>query len=197
MKKVVFTSLVFLMTLSVFGQKKFPLTIAIGNEATAVPYTRFFTTPIHPTLQVGTEFVYNSAQHFRFYQTANVGYIFHNYLYQGYYLNTEVAYDYIFSFGLVLKARFGLGFLHTFATQEEYQFKDGEYVNGPDWGNIRLMPVFSLGLGYQLDKASADSPELFVLYKSWVEYPYSPGFIPIMTHINLNLGIRFYIKRNK
>jgi hypothetical protein len=197
MKNFLITSLVCILSLSAFSQKEFPLTIAIGNEATAVPYTRFFTTPVHPTFQIGTEFLYKQGPHFRFYQTANVGYIFHNYLYQGYYLNSAVAYDYIFSFGLVLKARFGLGFLHTFATQEEYQFKDGEYVSGPDWGNVRLMPGLSLGLGYRFNKTKPDSPEIFVLYKSWVEYPYSPGFIPVMTHINLDLGVRFYIKRKK
>lgn len=197
MKKFIYTGLFAFCMVSVFGQKYFPLTVALGNEATAIPYTRFFTTPIHPTLQIGTEFMYKQGPHFRFYQTANVGYIFHNYLYQGYYLNTEVACDYVFSFGLVLKGLFGLGFLHTFATQEEYQLKNGEYVSGPDWGNLRLMPVLSVGLGYQIEKENPNSPEIFILYKSWVEYPYSPGFIPVMTHIILEAGIKFDIKRKK
>jgi hypothetical protein len=197
MKKIIFTLVVVLFSASLFGQKSFPLTIAVGNESTAVPYSRFFTSPVHPTLQVGTEFLYKDGPHFRFYQTANVGYIFHNYLYQGYYLNTEVAYDYMFSFGLSLKSRFGIGFLHTFATQEEYQLENGEYVSGPDWGNARLMPSLSIGLGYHLMKDSENPPEIFLLYTSWIEYPYSPGFIPVMTHITLQLGVKFYIKQRK
>lgn len=197
MKRILLATLVVLGSVSLFGQKYFPLTIALGNEATAIPYTNIFTTPLHPTLQVGTEFLYKKDIHYRFYQTANLGYIFHNYLYQGYYLNSEVGYDYLFSFGLVLKGLFGLGFLHTFATQEEYQFKDGEYVSGPDWGNVRLMPVLSIGMGYQIAKDKPHSPEIFMLYKSWIEYPYSPGFIPVMTHIILEVGVKFDIKCKK
>jgi hypothetical protein len=197
MKKLFFITLIVLSSTSILGQKSFPVTVAFGNEATSVPYTRFFTTPIHPTLQVGTEFLYKEGPHFRFYQTANVGYIFHNYLYQGFYLNSEISYDYLFSFGLVLKSKFGLGYLHTFATQEEYQLKDGEYVSGPDWGNARMMPSLSIGLGYRLTKDIENPPEIFLLYTSWIEYPYSPGFIPVMTHITLQLGVKFYIKTRK
>jgi hypothetical protein len=31
-----------------------------------------------------------------------------------------------------------------------------------------------------------------VLYQSWLEYPYSPGFIPLMSHTSLQVGTKFY-----
>jgi hypothetical protein len=54
------------------------------------------------------------------------------------------------------------------------------------------MPSLSLGAGYRLKRESAESPEIFMLYQSWAEYPYSPGFIPLMTHISLHLGFKYY-----
>jgi len=176
------------------GQPSLPVKLAFSNEATAIPYTRLFTTPVHPCIQIGTEYQYKAGPHYEFYQTANLGYIFHNYLYQGIYLNTGIGYDYKFNFGLKLKSSFEVGYLHTFTTQDEYQFGDKEYVNGTDRGNSRLMPALSIGAGYLLKKGNSNSPEIFLLYKSWVEYPYSPGFIPMMAHISLEIGGKFYIK---
>jgi len=177
--------------------RKLPVIISFGNEATAIPYTTIFTSPVHPVFQFGTEFQYKTGPHFSFYQTANLGYIYHNYLYQGFYVNSQVGYDYKFNFGLNLKALFGLGYLHTFSTREEYQFSNGTYANGTDWGNARLMPMLSLGLGYRFNTENPQSTEAFLLYNSWVEYPYSPDFIPVMTHIGLEFGVKFYLAKKK
>ena len=182
-----------LSPLLLFSQPSWPVKVAVSNEATAIPFTRFFTTPLHPCLQVGTEYLYKSGPNHNWYQTANLGYIYHDHLYQGIYLNTGIGYDYKFSFGLKLKGLFELGYLHTFTTQDEYQFEEGEFVNGTDWGNARLMPMLSVGAGYLLKKDDPLSPEIFLLYKSWIEYPYSPGFIPMMSHINLEIGYKFYL----
>lgn len=193
MRRILITFFWGVFAFSSYCQTDFPIKIGVSNEATAIPYTRFFTSPIHPTIQVGTEYFYSSGLHHDFYQTGNLGYIFHNYLYQGIYLNTGVGYDYIFEFGLKLKSIFELGYLHTYSTQDEYQLEDGAYVNGTDWGNARLMPTLSLGFGYVFKNEKTVTAEIFFLYKSWVEYPYSPGFIPVMTHINLEIGYKHYI----
>jgi hypothetical protein len=196
MIKSILISLLILVCLDSLSQE-IPVRVAFGNEATAIPYTKFFSTPFHPVAQIGTEFAYKENTHNYLYQTANLGYIYHKYLYQGIYLSTELGYDYRFDFGLNLKAMFGLGYLQTFAVSDEYQFKDGEYVLGKDWGNARLMPSLSIGAGYRIKPADTHSPEIFVLYQSWVEYPYSPGFIPLMTHIDLMVGMKFFINTSK
>ncbi len=149
MKRLIFIAILAFLGLRGFAQKQLPITVGIGNEATAIPFTKIFSVPVHPTVQIGTDFTYGKRDHHRLFQTINLGYIYHRHLYQGVYLSTELGYDYVFSFGLKLKGLFGLGYLHSFSTQEEYQLKDGEYVNGKDFGNARLMPSLSLGLGYQ------------------------------------------------
>ena len=180
------------------GQDGLPLTVAIFNEATAIPFTGFFSKPVHPGVQLGTEFHWKESKHFRLYPRINIGYMFHQNLFQGVYGNLELGIDYKFNFGLNVKTALGVGYLHTFSTRQEYQFKNGRYQAGADKGNSRVMPSLSLGLGYNLKPHSHTSTEVFVLYQSWIEYPYSPGFIPVMSHTNLQIGSKFYpFKRAK
>jgi len=93
----------------------------------------------------------------------------------------------------------GLGYMHTFATTEEFTFSNGHYEKKTDKGNARLYPSLSFDIAYYLKKTEKNSPKIFIRYQSWVEYPYSPDFIPVMTHINLHIGAKFFIhvKTNK
>lgn len=165
---------------------------SVFNESTSVPYTRFFTTPMHPGVQLGAEMPWREGRIVVLSPALNVGYMFHNKLFQGLYVNFEMGMDVKTGFGLRLKSKLGIGYLHTFATGSEYQLNDGEWTSRADRGNARLMPSLSLGVGYDLKPASKQGTEVFVLYRSWLEYPYSPGFIPLMTHTDLSLGVKFY-----
>lgn len=171
------------------------ITVTVFNEATAIPYTRLFTKPIHPGIKLGTEFNYRNKQNFnsRIFQTVNICYFHHNYLEQGIGLNTELGYEYRFKFGFAASGLLGIGYMHTFSTQEEYTFSNGKYVKKADKGNPRLYPSLSLDLAYYLKKTEIKSAKLFIRYESWAEYPYSPDFIPLMTHINLHLGAKIFI----
>lgn len=170
-----------------------PISVSVFNEGTALPFTQFLTLPIHPGIQVGTEFTYHHKGVNRIYQTVNGAYFYHNYMAQGYYLNTEIAYEFRTKFGLAFGALFGVGFLHTFSTQAEYALTDGEYIRKRDKGNPRLMPSLALDLGYYIKSKTTPGTKIFLRYQGWAEYPFSPGFIPIMTHINLHLGVKFHI----
>lgn len=174
-----------------------PVTISVFNEATAIPFTRFITTPVHPGVQAGSGFSYRERKHTHLFHTFNIGYVFHNKLYHGFFITTELGYDYKFNFGLNLKTSLGIGYLHSFSTQKEYQFKNGSYKSGRDRGNSRVLLSLGTGLGYRLQKNNRYSPEIFMIYQGWAEYPYSPGFIPVMTHTNLQLGTKFFIHQKK
>lgn len=173
------------------------VTISVFNEATTIPFTTFINTPLHPGMQVGTEVDIKKGNRFRFYPTINLGYMFHSNLFQGIYAKAELGIDFKSSFGLNLKSKWGLGYLHTFATRQEYQLKNGRYESKKDKGNSRFMPSITFGIGYDLRKNDPYSPELFLLYQSWIEYPYSPGFIPIMAHTNIHLGTKIFTTKNK
>jgi hypothetical protein len=186
--------LIFIIPTVLFGQEKaIPINVSIFNESTAIPFTRFFTTPVHPGIQLGTEFNYKMKEHSRLFQTANISYFYHNYLAQGIALNTELGYEYRLTSGLAFEGLLGVGYMHTFATTEEFTFSNGQYEKKTDKGNARLFPSLSIDIGYYLKRSESNSPKIFIRYQSWAEYPYSPDFIPIMTHINLHIGAKFFI----
>ncbi|MEY3442458.1 MAG: hypothetical protein RLZZ519_739 [Bacteroidota bacterium] len=173
--------------------KPLPISISLFNEATALPFTRFFTTPTHPGIQLGTEWNYKQGAHGRLFQTANVFYFYHRHLAQAVGVHSELAYEYRFKPGLALQGMLGIGYMHSFRTAPEFDFVNGEYVAKNDAGSARLYPSLSMDIGYYLQKENAYSPKIFLRYQSWVEFPYSPGFIPVMTHINLHLGAKFFL----
>ncbi len=197
MNKILVACLFYLsMPLGLLAQKQpVPITLSFFNEATAIPFTRFFTIPIHPGVQFGTEIDYTQKRHFRVFQTANLSYYYHNYLAQGIGFSTELGYEYRTKLGVALGALLGAGYMHTFTTAEEFTFSNGQYVKKPDTGNSRLYPSFSIDVGYYPKKIRG--PKFYIRYQSWAEYPYSPGFIPIMTHINLHVGAKFFINNPK
>lgn len=179
-------------------QKQQALTISLFNEATALPFTRFITSPLHPGMLVGTEFNYRTKKHTRLFQTANISYFYHRQLNQGIGLMTELGYEYRSNPGIAVTSLLGIGYLHSFVTKEEFTFKNGQYFKKADRGNARFVPSLSVDLGYYLQHKNRFSPKIFFRYQAWAEYPYSPGFIPVMLHINVHAGITLFLhKKNK
>lgn len=196
MKLILYIILFFVAESLHAQQKKIPVQISLYNEATAIPFTKLITTPIHPGIQVGAEFTYKETEHFRLFQTVNLSYYFHEQLNHGISINTELGGEYLTSSHFSFGALIGVGYLHTFATTKEYVFGDGQYTIATDKGNARIAPSLSLDVNYQLNKIELTSPKIFVRYQSWIEYPYSPGFIPLMSHINVHIGAKFNLPLN-
>ena len=196
MNRIIVILILYTPTILLGQEKLTPLNISLFNESTAIPFTRLFTTPIHPGVQIGTEFNYKTKVHSRLFQTANASYFYHNYLAQGIGLNTELGYEYKINNVLAFAALLGIGYMHTFATTEEFTFSNGHYEKKADKGNARLYPSLSFDIGYYFKKMEKNCPKIFIRYQSWVVYPYSPDFIPVMTHISLHLGAKFFINLN-
>jgi hypothetical protein len=161
-----------------------------------MPFSTWPASPVHPGIQLGTEFPWKESDRYRLYPAISIGYLFHRKLFQGLYLNAEVGFDFKLKSGLNLKTALGTGYLRTFTTRQEYQFKDGSYQSKADKGNSRVMPSLSFGLGYRLHPSKTNSAEIFIMHQTWLEFPYSPGFIPLMSHTNWHLGTKFYPFKN-
>ena len=197
LRRTVLTLAAFFPLLATGQGKSLPVNISIFNESTAIPFTKIVTLPVHPGIQAGTDFDYRLKEHSRIFQTANFSYFYHNHLNQGLGISSELGYEYRTGFGLALSGLLGIGYMHTFATTEEYTFKNGQYGEKADRGNARFFPSLSIDAGYYLFRESERSPKIFIRYQSWIEYPYSPDFIPVMTHINLHAGVRFFINKRR
>jgi hypothetical protein len=193
---LLFISLVF-MTYQVLSQPERSLSVALINESTAIPYTRFITTPIHPGIQVGTESALKQYEHSQIFLGIQIGYYYHKSFAQGIYIKPSLGFEYRHKSGFALSSSLGLGYLHTFATQQEYKLTNGEYRKKWDKGNARLMPSLTMSLDYYIKPDQHDSPKIFFAYESWIEYPFSPGFIPVMTHVTSQIGVQFYPFKNQ
>lgn len=186
--------LIFFAPILLMGQgKAIPVNISIFNESTVIPFTRLVTVPVHPGIQIGSEINYRANGYTRSFQTINLSYFYHNHLAQGIGLHTELGYEYRLKLGLAFQGLLGVGYMRTYATSEEYTLIDGQYKKKADKGNGRFFPSISADIGFYLRKKDKYGPKIFVRYQSWAEYPYSEDFIPIMTHLNLHLGIKFFI----
>lgn len=195
-QRVILSMLLWIPSMS-YGQHPVAISFSIFNESTAIPFTRFFTTPVHPGIQFGGEVAYHHNMKSRLFQTANLSYYYHRYLAQGIALSTEFGYEYRLKAGLAFSGRLGIGYLHTFATAEEFKYEQGQYISRPDKGNARLYPSIGLDLGFYLKQDELYSPKIFLRYQPWIEYPYSPDFIPVMTHIHLHLGALIFLHKSK
>lgn len=181
-----------LIALPAVAQKGSSAEVAIFNEATAVPFTRFITVPVHPGLQVGARRDIAAGDHHRVPVGVHLGYFHHAHLAQGFYVGGDLGYEWRAGFGVSLAATLGVAYLRTYTTGPEFQFKNGAYIRRPDKGNGRVMPSLSFDAGYHLG-GEPRRTQLFLRYRSWIEYPYSPGFIEVMSHIDLHVGVRIPI----
>lgn len=174
--------------------KQFPVTISVFNEATAMPFSELFTAPLHPGIAVSTEFNYSrSPKRSRLFQTLGINYYYHQYLNQAVSVFSELGYEYRFKPGVELSALLGAGYMRSFRTTTEYEFKNGSYTATKNTGVGRITPTFSLEAGYYIVPKETNSPKIFIRYQTWVEYPFSPGFIDLMPHSNLHLGVKFFL----
>ena len=186
------------VNLNVYAQKKpVPVTISVFSEATAVPFTVLPLKPLHPGISAGTELNYMHKRRNRLFQSLQLSYYYHQYLNQAVTLQTELGYEYRSGIGMAASAMLGIGYMRNFRTATEYSFDNGSYTGKWGSGVGRLTPSFSVECAYYLQKFDRYSPKLFVRYQSWAEYPYAPGFIPLMTHVNMHFGTKIFISGHK
>ncbi|WP_143083881.1 hypothetical protein [Flexibacter flexilis] len=178
-------------------KKNLPVTVSAFNQATSMPFSKFFTAPIHPGLAISSEFNYSKApKRSRLFQTLGGSYYYHRYLNQAITFFSELGYEFRTKPGVEIAALLGVGYMCSFRTATEYSFKNGSYTSSKNGGVGRFTPSFSLETGYYLFPEKQTSPKLFARYQVWVEYPFSPDFIDLMPHTNVHLGIKFLMGSN-
>nr|WP_299345279.1 hypothetical protein [Allomuricauda sp.] len=169
-----------------------PVEISVFSESTSVPFSGISLKPFHPGVQVGMDVPWRETNRHKTFLSINLRYIFHKNLYQAIALNLELGYDYKIDFGANVKTGVGIGYLHSFNVKERYRLENGSYTKQRDMGRSRFTPSLSFGLGYRFNPNSFDTTEVFAKQQYWLELPYSPGFIPLMSHANTMIGAKFH-----
>lgn len=175
-----------------YGTAQNPVTIAVFNESTSMPLSSPRVRTFHPGILLGSDIAWHETQRNKTYFSINLSYIFHKNLFKAIAIGFNIGYDYKMQYGGSLKTGIGVGYMHTFSVREKYILKNREYRLKKDMGHSRFTTSFSLGIGQRFNPNNFESTELFLKQQYWLELPYSPGFIPIMSHSNTLLGAKFY-----
>lgn len=189
-RMVLFVVLAMLTSLKLSPQN--PVEISVLNESTSVPFSGVSLKPFHPGVQIGTDIPWQETDRHKTFLSINLRYIFHKNLYRAIAINLALGYDYKIDFGANLKTGVGIGYMHTFNVKEAYQLENGSFVESPSRGNSRFTPSLSFGLGYRFNPDDFETTEVFLKQQYWLEIPYSPGFIPLMSHTNTMIGAKFH-----
>jgi hypothetical protein len=163
-----------------------PLTISLFTVATQLPGGKMV--PLHPGIELGTEFRYNKAEKNQWLQTVKVGVYYHQYSQTGLQLYSELNYRRKVWQKIRGDVKLGAGYLHAIPDLQTFVLKDGVYVKKNSLGRPQFMVSLSLGAGYQVFQ-SADSPVLFITYQSFLQMPFIKSYVPVLPNTALHLGI--------
>lgn len=177
--------------------KNHPIDFALGNFSVGMPFSKTFINKYYPLATLGTEFYYRDKKSSQIYQTSKIGVYYNRYNTSAFFLNTEIAYRYIFRFGLFTDAGLGLGYSHLFHPNAIYEQDDnGVYEQVRDWGKPSLITNFSLSIGYDFSKRLNKSASVFLRYGNYIQLFYNSD-IPVLPQNSIQLGTRFFIQKRQ
>jgi hypothetical protein len=126
-----------------------------------------------------------------------LGFFYNAYSTSAVFLNTDIAYRFIFGFGLFADAGLGIGYSHLFRPNAIYKMNsDGQYEQATDWGQPSVMADFSLSLGYDFSRLTEKRFSLYIRYGNFIQLFYNPD-IPALPQNSFQVGTRFFIIQKK
>jgi len=163
------------------------LLLSFFNSGTQPPGS-FFTRPIHPGISGGIEFAHNRSEINRWFQTAKLGILYHQYSQTAVQLYSEVGYRRSVWRGLSAEFRIGAGYLHSFTDVPIFRLNsEGTYEQVSKFGRPQFMTGAALGLGYTFHKASHPW-RLQLDYQFYVQMPFINEYVPLLPVNALHLG---------
>lgn len=180
-------------------QKERFLLFSVFNSGTQLP-GNIFTLPIHPGATVGMEFAHNRNPVNRWFQTAKVGILYHQYSQTAVQVFTEGGYRRSIWQGFSVELRLGVGYLHSFTDVPIFKLgPDGNYNQVSRLGRPQFMASSALGIGHTF--LNAKHPwRLQLDYQFYLQTPFINEYVPLLPVNALHLGCAIpvsVLKRNK
>lgn len=193
--KIVVKAILFIVLLNAvksFAQFH-PKTIRVAflNEATALPSTRLLKFPIHPTLNIGTDFRVRSGKHWQRALGVDAYYYYQRLDQHTIMLDASYRIGYKFNFGLQVNLLTALGYKHAILSGEKYELKDGTYQKTSHWGK----PQINTKLGFGLEYPISEKYSIMTNYKVMVAAPSGGLYIPFSINTFLGAGLKINLKK--
>jgi len=198
MKKFLISWIVFLpIFLPTQNWKNTPFTVSILNNATMLPpasLTAAIKEPIHPGIILSAQFGWKENTKGKWFQNANLGYIYHQLANQSFLLFTQGGYrKYIGKF--TLEASLQTGYMNSFSLVDRIVLNDdGQYEASKGWGKSQF--IFGAGTSIGLmPKTTGRLKRIFIAYDIRMQLPFVKSYVTILPNGALSLGCQFTINQ--
>lgn len=165
-----------------------PKTLRVGllNQSFSLPSWELTKLPIHPTVNVGSEFRIKQGKHWRRTFGADFYYYYQKSTEHALMLDATYRLGYQFKFGLIANFTTALGYKHAILTSTKYKLNDGVFEEkthfGKPQGNVKL----GLGLEYPL----SEKYSLTTDYKVMAVAPFGDRILPFSVNTFLGVGLK-------
>jgi hypothetical protein len=171
-----------------------PVTVSVFTVATQLPGGKV--TPIHPGIEVGTEFRYNKSDKNQWLQTVKVGGYYHKYSQTAIQVYSELNYRRKIVQKLRGDFKLGAGYLYAIPDLQTFILEDGTYKKKSNPGRSQLMVSTALGVRYRLSHSN-DAPQLFMHIQSFLQMPFIKSYVPVLPNTALHMGVSWPFFKTK
>lgn len=172
--------------------------ISFFNNGTFMPgkgKLGIWSSPFHPGIALGKHFQWKQGGKYRLFQTAKLGYFYHQNAQHGIQAYTELAYRYKFFPDWYVEPKLGVGYLLSIPAMQTFEFKNGVYEKQPFKGRNQLMGGLTLNVGYSLQHQFKLPLDAFVGYQFWVQSPFVNKYVPVLPNNSVQLGAVYYFNK--
>lgn len=152
-----------------------------------------FTQPIHPGITLAYEFGWKEAPKHKWFQNAGISYMYHQFVYQAIYLNTQGGYRWLikdFSIEGYLQA----GYMHAFyLTERAVRQSDGTYVSKKGAGKPQFITGAGFAFGYNFGKDDRIR-RLFLGYDFSLQMPFVKSYVTLLPNGALYIGFQLNLQ---
>jgi hypothetical protein len=166
--------------------------LAFSNNHTAIPFSKFSalaTGRLHPGVEIGGGFNWQTKARHDWYQAVKLGYMFHHLVQHGISLYTQGGYRLKLGQSLQAEAALGLGYLYSIPATQVFKLgAAGAYENTTGMGRHQAMAAVDAGLGYVLNPQVRRPLKVFITYQQRIQAPFVRSFMSVLPYNTLLLG---------
>lgn len=167
-----------------------PITISVFSNATAMPgSTVIKTSAVHPGVCVGTALFLNNSSKNQWFQTAKLGYYYHQYSQHALQLYTENGINHNFRFPLSVGIAGGAGLLLSKADLQVYKLNSNGHYESTSGIRLQAMIVVTPEISWNFKLKSGLPLRIFAHYQLWFQLPYVKQYVPILPNVSTHVGI--------
>ncbi|MET2983627.1 hypothetical protein [Aureibaculum conchae] len=190
------TNLILLLCITVKAQtttndKIYSISATLFDEHIAAPFEIREDSPRHLGAAISYELSRKRSGVYQFAHIFQIGYYYHKNFNQAGFIAWKPKFELRFADTFNIHVILGVGYAHSFPTQQTYKFDNGKYKKKTNWGKPHFMPSVGFGAGLHLDKLGIPI-EIFGRYETFSLAPYAiKGRIPMTINTMLGLGVKY------